>query len=191
MKRHSLNTSRILGKKARLVEWKPRKGSRAHRFVAVEVGASSQASTSQPISRQDTGGIKNDGAIQRAASMDFANDTLWIDEPVMPKKKRVSLPTCPSSTVFYISLSPSAPTWMTSFLRSTLTWIAFSILRAFQLQHAKAACLHHLSGGALTVFLLLHSAKNAAGSHTSSSPSTGFRGGRESSLCHRGCGRLA
>jgi hypothetical protein len=192
MKRDTINASKLLKKKSKatLIEWVPRKGGRANRFVEVEVGASTKASTSRQMRRKRAGSIENNAAIPHASSMDI-DETLWIEEPVIPEKKRVSSPTCPPSTVFDIYLSLSAPTSRNSFLRLAPTCVASSTLRVFRLQqHARNACLLHLSGGALTAFLPIYSARSAAENPTSGFPSTGFRSGRESSLCHHGYGRL-
>jgi len=195
MKRHTINASKILERDSRatLVEWVPLKGSRANKYVRVEVGTSTGASRSQRNPRRGTRKSENNEAIQNAPSMDV-DETLWMEEPqepVIPEKKRVSSLTCPSATIFYIAFSPSTTILANLFLGLALTCIVFSILRVFQLQqHVGAACLLRLSGGALTAFLLSYSARSAAESHTSSSPSTGYRSGQENVLCRHGCGKL-
>jgi hypothetical protein len=102
MKRYKINTSKILKKKnkgPKLVEWVALPGSRSNRFVARELGASTKVLTTEPMPRQDTGRLSNDGAVPHTPYMDV-DETLWADEPVEPEKKRVSSPTCPSSTAF-------------------------------------------------------------------------------------------
>ena len=89
------------------------------------------------------------------------------------------------------SPSPNTPTLKNLCPRLALTYTASSIMRAFRPRlHARAASLCHSNGGAPTAFLRLYSARSAAESHTNSFPFTGFRNGRENTLCHRGCGRL-
>jgi hypothetical protein len=97
MKRLSINASQFLEKKskARLVEWQPLKRSRANKFVAVEVDASTKASRSRRKARQSTSGIKKNDTVLDASPMDN-DETLWMGEPVASGKKRVSLPSRPS-----------------------------------------------------------------------------------------------
>jgi len=187
-KHDGVKASKILGKKskARLVDWVPRNGYRGARYAQVELSAS----TSRPVKKRGSSRIKNKEAMLNAPSMDI-DETLWMEEPVTPKEKRVSSPTCPSLTIFDTSLSLSRHTSTNSFLRLSPTCIASSILRVFRLrQRVRAVCLLCLNGGALTAFPLLHSARSAAEGRTSGFRSTEFRSGRENFLCLRGCGRL-
>jgi hypothetical protein len=107
MKRHSINASQFLEKKskARLVEWEPLKGSRANKFVAVEVDTSTKASRSRRKAMKGTDGIKNNEGLPHVSPMDN-DETLWM-EPVTPQKKRVSSPSRPTLlylTYIYISV---------------------------------------------------------------------------------------
>src|SRR6267378_4081894 len=97
----------------------------------------------------------------------------------------------PSLSKSHISPSLSTPTLKNFSPRLTLTYTAYSIMRAFRRWlHARAASLLHSSGGALTAFLHPYSARSAAESHTSCFLFTESKNGLERTSCHRGCGRL-
>jgi hypothetical protein len=87
----------------------------------------------------------------------------------------------------HISPSPSTPTLKNLSPRLALTYAASLILRAFwQRLHARAASLLRLSGGALTAFLRLYSARSAAESRTSCFLFTEFKNGWENTSSLRG-----
>jgi hypothetical protein len=111
MKLDNVKASKILGKKskARLVDWVPRESSRGTRYVQVEL----KASKIQPAPTRASSRIESDESRlhtpSAAPSMDV-DEAFWTEEPVLPKKKRASLPASPSSTIFDVFLSHSAPT---------------------------------------------------------------------------------
>jgi hypothetical protein len=178
--------------KPKVIEWVTRTHSRGTRDIAVEV---TQATTSKgKTPKQNDRGIENSEVIQHEAtlpSMDV-DETFWTEEPVTDEQKRVSSPICPSSpAVFDRSLSPRTLTLKNLFLGLINTWNASSIMRVFWIQqHAGAAGLLRLSGGALTASLLLCSARGVAETPTGSFLSTGFRSGQGSTLYRHGFGRL-
>jgi hypothetical protein len=113
MKRDSVKTSKILGRKskARLVDWVARESSRGTRYAQVELSAS-KSQPVLPTRGSGTARIKNDEPRLHmpptAPSMDV-DEILWTEEqaeePVLPKKKRASSPAFASSTILDIFLS--------------------------------------------------------------------------------------
>jgi hypothetical protein len=102
--------------KAKVIEWVPRERSRGTRYIPVDVSTS----TSRQMQGRDTVrmAIDNHEAVFQEAdppSMDV-DETPWMEEPVIPEHMRVSSPTCHSSTVCDMALSPNAPTWKSLFL---------------------------------------------------------------------------
>jgi hypothetical protein len=91
MKLRTINATQYLKKKAQptIVEWKTLKGSRANKFVTVEVGASNKASRSRRKPRQEAQKIENEHAIPHGPPMDI-DETLWVEEEMTREKKRVS-----------------------------------------------------------------------------------------------------
>jgi hypothetical protein len=180
--------------KVKVVEWVLRKGARGKRYVPVDVSAS----TSQQTQGRDAAGMEIDNHEEilhdaDPSSMDVcADETFRVEESVIPEQRKVSRPTIfHSSAVLDIVFSPSAPTWKSLFSGLAPICVASSVLRVSQpRQCARAACLLHFNGGALTVFLLSYSARSAAENPTSGFLSTEFRSGQGSTLCHHGCGRL-
>jgi hypothetical protein len=120
------------------------------------------------------------------------DETFFAEEPAMPTSvKDVRQPACSSLMNLTYPPSLSTPTLKNLFQRLAPTYVASSILRAFRRQlHAGAASPLHLSGGALTAFLQLCSARSAAKSRTSCFPFTGSKNGWENTLRHRSCGKL-
>ena len=122
------------------------------------------------------------------------DETFWTEEPVIStskKKVRRSATHSPPRKRSHISPRQRVPMLRNLFPRLALTYAAFSNLKAFrQRQHARAAGLLRSSGGALTAFLHLFSARSAAESHTNCFLFTEFKDGPENILFHRGCGRL-
>ena len=132
MKHFSLKASKVTQKRPKVVEWENRTNSRGTRYIPVDVTAPKRRRTA----RQDAGQIKESEEILHEAappSMDV-EDTPWVEEPIMPeKKKRVSLSSRPSSASFDTCFSQRAPTSKNSFLEWAPTCIAFSTLRVFRL----------------------------------------------------------
>lgn len=181
------------GSEVKVVEWVTKEYSRGSRDIAIEV---SPIRRGKKKVRRYSSGREEDGKTSAALhedlppSMDVDEEAYWTEEPVA-EEKRVSILICPHSVVSDMSVSLSRPTWRTLYLGLVLTWIAFLVLRVFQLQQdASCARLLHLNGGALIVSLHLYSARTAAENHTGNSLSTGFRGGQGCTSFHHGCGRL-
>src|ERR1700679_726705 len=131
MKNHSLKASKVSQKRPQVVEWEKRTSSRGTRYVPVDATASKRRRAPSQAASQ----IKNVETLHETAplSMDV-DDTPWIEEPIMPeKKKRVSLSSCPSLAPFDTCFSRRAPTSKNSFLGWAPTCIAFSTPRVFQL----------------------------------------------------------
>jgi hypothetical protein len=106
-----IKTSKIIQRKskAKVVEWVPRERSRGTRYVPVDASTSTGLQTP----RRDTARMEIDSheaALYEAdlPSMDV-DETLWIEEPVMPEQRRVSPTTFPSSTARDTALRPSVP----------------------------------------------------------------------------------
>ena len=184
--------------KAKLIEWEPRVYSRGIRDVPVEVrAAASQARPRKMASKGER--VQNNDSVEALQgetapqSMDI-DESFWVEDPVAPtNEKRVGSPHAPPSEPNLMCPLPSLSALISKNFspRSALTYAASSILRAFPRRpHARAASLLHLSGGALTAFLHLYSARSAAESHTSYVLFTGFKNGLDNTLCHRGCARL-
>jgi len=194
MPRNSVKAAKVRKdkSKAKVIEWQAQVHSRGVRDVPVEVTAAG----SQPKQREKAGkrprAEKNDTLPSETALQPMdVDETFWVEEPVMPTaEKRVRQPPCPSSMSLTF-LSPSTLILRNLSPRSALTYPASLILRAFQRRlHARAATLLRSSGGALTVFLHVCSARSVAESRTSCFLFTEFKNGWENTSCHRGCGRL-
>lgn len=181
--------------KAKVIEWETRAHSRGIRDVPVQVRAT--ASQPRPRKKASRGerAQKNDTLQGGTAPQPMdVDETFWVEEPAMPtSEKRVRSPhalpselnlTCPPPSPSELILKNFSP-------RSALTYAASSILRAFPRRpHARVASLLRLSGGALTAFLHLYSARSAAKNHISDFLFTEFKNGSEDTSCHRGCARL-
>ena len=102
--------------KAKVIEWVPRERSRGTRYFPVNVSTSAGRQTE----RRDTARMEIDDheAVLYEVdppSMDV-DETLWIDEPVIPEQRSVSPTTFSSSTACDMALCPSVPSWKIFFL---------------------------------------------------------------------------